>query len=208
MTAPKSSIHAKPKSIFYHGMSKSRVYRIWRGMINRCENPKVEKYPIYGGRGITVCPEWKNFTVFYADMGDPPSPIHQIDRIKNELGYFKGNCRWVTPTENNRNRRPEQGCAYFFQGKERSLMEIAKFVGIKYGTLHKRVRILNIPFEEAIKCSRKLSAKLSDADIPEIRRLAAEGVSRREIGRMFGVHNRTVTKIVNGEYWKHVTDKD
>lgn len=55
-----------------HGMSHLPIYLNWQTMIQRCENPKHPKYPIYGARGITVCERWKVFENFYADMGGPP----------------------------------------------------------------------------------------------------------------------------------------
>lgn len=83
-----------------------RVYRIWNAMRQRCHNPNQPHYVRYGGRGIRVCDEWrKSFDVFYAHMGDPPSPDHTLDRIDNDRGYEPGNCRWATRSEQQRNKR-------------------------------------------------------------------------------------------------------
>lgn len=84
-----------------HGKWKSRVYNIWRSMLKRCYNQNHKSYIRYGARGISVCNEWQeSFIAFYRDMGDPPSPVHQIDRIDNEGHYELSNCRWSTPAEN------------------------------------------------------------------------------------------------------------
>lgn len=82
-----------------------REYRIWSNMKHRCENSSNSAYRRYGMRGINVCNAWRNsFDTFVTDMGACPSPIHQIDRIDNDRGYSKDNCRWVTSAENNRNK--------------------------------------------------------------------------------------------------------
>lgn len=85
---------------FIHGKSGTAIYKIWVGMITRCYNPKVKIYKYYGGRGIQVSESWQNFENFYRDMGERPSGL-QIDRIDNDKGYTKENCRWVTAKENN-----------------------------------------------------------------------------------------------------------
>ena len=74
-------------------------------MLSRCRNPSDSNYKNYGARGIFVCEEWHKFETFYKDMGDLPFYEAQLDRINNDDGYFKENCRWVTCKENSRNRR-------------------------------------------------------------------------------------------------------
>lgn len=73
-------------------------------MIQRCTNPDSNSYPYYGGRGIAVCDRWKDFKAFLEDMGERPSNL-TLGRIKNNLGYQPGNCRWETWKEQERNRR-------------------------------------------------------------------------------------------------------
>lgn len=89
-----------------HGFYKSSEYRIWAGMIARCTNPKTDNYSRYGGRGITVCDEWRSdFMAFLHDVGPRPSRSYSLDRIDNNRGYEKSNCRWATAAEQYGNRR-------------------------------------------------------------------------------------------------------
>jgi len=73
----------------------------------RCENPRHPSYPRYGGRGIRICARWHVFENFLQDMGERP-PGLSIDRIDNDLGYFKENCRWATRSEQMKNKRAPQ----------------------------------------------------------------------------------------------------
>jgi hypothetical protein len=87
-----------------HGLTKDATYTVWQAMHQRCENPNCASFADYGGRGILVDPEWRTFEAFIRDMGLSP-PGHTLDRIDNELGYTKANCRWVSTQAQNQNRR-------------------------------------------------------------------------------------------------------
>src|SRR5580698_8983430 len=80
-------------------------YTIWAMMWQRCINHKHVGFPNYGGRGITVDPAWEKFEQFFADMGPRPSMQHTLDRIDNNLGYSKSNCKWATGKQQQTNRR-------------------------------------------------------------------------------------------------------
>lgn len=91
-----------------HGeTSGTPEYRAWASMKRRCFNPNVWNYKNYGGRGITVCPQWiGSFETFLADVGRKPSPKHVLDKINNDGNYEPSNVRWATMSESNKNRRP------------------------------------------------------------------------------------------------------
>jgi hypothetical protein len=89
-----------------HGMSKARIYRIWRSMKTRTNPNNREKYPYYSGRGITRCKEWDQFEPFYDwAMENGYSDNLSIDRIDVNGNYEPSNCRWATLKEQGRNKR-------------------------------------------------------------------------------------------------------
>lgn len=110
-----------------HRMTKTRIYKIWVNIIGRCTNPNDKDYPRYGGRGITISDEWRKFENFYSDMGNKPAGM-QIDRINNNQGYSRENCRWATPSENSRNRRSARMITH--NGETKNLVEWAQELGI------------------------------------------------------------------------------
>lgn len=90
-----------------HGLSGTRTYKIWVGMVQRTCNPNQSHYAYYGGRGIKVSDDWRNsFEAFYRDMGACPENM-TLDRIDNDGDYRADNCKWSTRAEQLKNRRPK-----------------------------------------------------------------------------------------------------
>jgi hypothetical protein len=123
-----------------HGEShKTPEYRTWQHMRERCINPNDSKYSYYGGRGITVCEEWRSsYSVFLSDVGRRPSPNHQLDRINNNGNYEPGNVRWTTREEQQRNTSHNRLIA--FLGQTKCLTEWAECSHIKPNTLRYRLK--------------------------------------------------------------------
>lgn len=119
-----------------HGHHNTRAYKSWKHLIQRCTNPKCKDYPNYGGRGIQVCEEWRDFRSFMRDMGECPDGL-QIDRIDNDKGYEPGNCRWVTCELNNRNRRDNR--ILTVDGVSKTIAEWAAEKGIRPNVIATRL---------------------------------------------------------------------
>jgi hypothetical protein len=117
-------------------------------MRERCFDPSVRQYPNYGGRGIVVCDRWRySFENFKADMGQPPTREHSVDRIDNDGNYEPGNVRWATREEQMRNRSTAHHVEAF--GERLTAAEWSERKGIPYATLLARLA-KGWPTEEAL----------------------------------------------------------
>lgn len=112
-------------------------YRAWCNMRNRCKNANNPEYHNYGFRGITVCDEWDDFCQFYADMGPRPSKDHSLDRINNDSGYSKSNCRWSTRQQQGRNRRVN--VLVTINGVTKCKIEWMEHYGVNKNTVRARI---------------------------------------------------------------------
>lgn len=119
------------------GMSWHRNRPTWHQMLRRCYVETSEDYQWYGARGIRVDERWHSLKNFIDDVGRKPSPIHHLDRINNDGDYGPGNTRWVTPKENQNNKRNTVKMIY--KGELRILEEIAADIGIHKQTLRHRL---------------------------------------------------------------------
>ena len=133
---------------------RDRLDIIHFNMIQRCTNPNSTYFPRYGGRGITVCHEWRtrnNFKDWALSHGYRNDLT--IDRIDNDKGYSPDNCRWVTPSQNCCNRSTTHFVTAF--GKRQSLMEWSRELNISYNTLKKRVTDHHEDGEYLLRPSRR-----------------------------------------------------
>lgn len=90
------------KRSYKHGESKTRLYHIWQQMIYRCENPNATGFEYWGGKGISVCAEWRNnYKAFrFWSLNNGYSDDLEIDRINPDKNYEPSNCQWITKSEN------------------------------------------------------------------------------------------------------------
>jgi hypothetical protein len=115
---------------------RQRTFRSWAAMMERCFNPTNERYIHYGGRGITVCEQWRSFEGFHADMGDRPEGL-TLGRKDNDLGYSPTNCRWETRREQSINRQNTKRVRW--RGKTWLLLELCETLGVRYGPVAARL---------------------------------------------------------------------
>jgi len=143
-----------------HGHSEnggSPEYRSYQSMINRCTNTRAHNYHLYGGRGITICEEWLNsFNSFFNDMGNRLSKNHSLDRINNNLGYCKENCKWATRKEQANNKRNTLHISY--KEETKTIDDWAKSIDISYSSMFSLYKKYGI--EEALTNYRKYTKSL------------------------------------------------
>lgn len=131
-----------------HGYSKKKIYFVWHSMVQRCTNKNSKYYKYYGERGITVCERWLKFENFLKDMGERPNNKYQLERIDNNLGYLKENCRWATKQEQVRNTRRNK--LYKFNNKNQILTDWAKDRNIPHSTLYTRINKYGWSIEKSL----------------------------------------------------------
>lgn len=137
-----------------HGGFGTRLYAVWDSMRQRCLNENCHAFKNYGGRGIRICPEWEDFSVFRewaiaggydenADRGELT-----LDRIDVNADYTPDNCRWSNMAEQTSNRRSSIYLEY--RGEKRTLKEWSELCGVRYETAWKRYKD-GLPVEEILK---------------------------------------------------------
>lgn len=137
-----------PNSTNVTSLYQSRIYRIWSNMKTRCANPKTIEYHRYGGRGITVCPEWQSFEGFYRDMAEGYNDSLTLDRIDNDAGYSKANCRWATLREQCVNRSTSRHIT--IGGLTRTLAQWIRTSEVKPSTVRQRFYVYGWSIEKSL----------------------------------------------------------
>ena len=132
--------HGELNPNYKDGRTGTRLYRIWANIKTRCYNSNIPNYKRYGGRGITMCAEWKdNFQNFYDwSMSHGYSDELTIDRIDNNGNYEPSNCRWVSVKEQNRNKRNVRFITY--GDKTQTIPEWTKELHLGKETIRERLK--------------------------------------------------------------------
>lgn len=122
----------------WNNKTGTRTYYAWRSMRQRCTNNTNASWKSYGGRGVSVCPDWMNsYDNFVEAMGIAPMGA-SLDRINVDGDYTPENCRWATPKEQANNRRSNVILTH--EGRSMTMAAWAEYLGIGKDTLHRRLR--------------------------------------------------------------------
>jgi hypothetical protein len=122
-----------------HGESRTKFYKLWNGIIDRCENPTSSSYHNYGAKGITVCTEWHKYENFKEwALANGYKEGLSIDRIDNNKGYYPENCRWVTFQEQQNNKKDNHYITY--NNKTMSLGDWARELKCERATIYARLQ--------------------------------------------------------------------
>jgi hypothetical protein len=144
-----------------HGMSNTKIYGVWSGIIYRCENKNCHDYKWYGARGIRMCNEWRNdFIIFYAwALHNGYKEGLTIDRINGDLGYCPDNCRWIPQSEQHETQKKKHNEIFVtYENTVYTLADYCRQYGFKRDTILKRLK-RGLLFEEAINIPIKHGGK-------------------------------------------------
>lgn len=139
-----------------HGLRYTRLYHIHSGMKNRCYNENDKDYKNYGARGIKICDEWLDVSVFYAwAMTHGYADNLTIDRVDVNKDYCPENCRWATPKQQQNNRRINRLITY--KGETHNVREWSEKLGVPYQTIYARLQRGESPdvLFGGLKCERR-----------------------------------------------------
>lgn len=188
----------RKKKIGPHVRDYPAFYR-WLTMRRRCYDKKFIGYKGYGGRGIEVCDRWRNsFWNFFEDMGNPPSPLHSLDRINNDGDYEPSNCRWATKMEQAANTRTNRFLTAF--GKTKILEEWSREFGITSGAIIHRIKN-GMSIERALTTPKQ--TRLTPDQVVEIRKRRTKQ-NERTLAAEFGVCKHQIHEIAVRRAWVNI----
>lgn len=143
-----------------HGYYGTKEYNTWTHLIGRCCNKNNQDYPNYGGRGITVCKEWReDFLCFLNDIGHAPTPKHSVDRINVNGHYERGNVYWATSKEQQNNKRTNYLITY--NGETKTLQQWSDLRGWHKCVIRHRLVDLGWSIEKALTIEPRIRNKPS-----------------------------------------------
>lgn len=140
---------------FKHGGKKERLYVVWSSMKQRCLNPNDPYYFRYGGRGISICDDWKDYRKFreWAESSGYDKNNRDrsctLDRVNNDGNYCPENCRWVTQKEQDNNRSSNHFITNS-SGVSKTLSQWSEVTGIRKDTLRRRICVMNWDIDRAL----------------------------------------------------------
>lgn len=200
-----------------HGLSGTKIYKIWADMIQRCENPKSTNFKYYGSKGVTVINDWKVFNVFYEwAISSGYKEGLSIDRIDPNGDYEPNNCRWVTREKQDNNRRDTIWVD--IKGERMSLKQLSKKCGINYSTLQHRYSVgdrkeklierTNQGVKRNGEIDRPKFIKTNNSDVEEIKWLANNtNMFQAEIASRYDISQTMVSKIKLGQLHGNVEER-
>ena len=121
-----------------HGYRSHPLYDRWSIMHKRCKSTRPKDWRVYGARGISVCDEWKDVSTFIKDMAPSYFNGATLERMDNEKGYSKENCKWATLVEQGANKRNNVIVTY--NNHTACIAQWSRILGIPIPTLHKRIK--------------------------------------------------------------------
>lgn len=192
-----------------HGLSKTKIYRKWADMIQRCRNEKSSNYEFYGAKGVKVHQDWiEDFMNFYNwSMNSGYKEGLSIDRINPEGNYEPSNCRWVTREEQDNNKRGS--VKTIINGEELTLAQVARKYGFKLVCIQHRYNVgdrgekLITPLNPGVRRDGKPqdrpNTKLTDSEVSEIRWLALNTkLPQIKIAEKYEITQSMVSSIKRG----------
>lgn len=163
-------------------------------MRSRCHNPNDFAYKHYGLRGIRVCDRWKKFLNFVSDMGDRPTPKHQINRIDNDGNYCPENCEWATQKQQANNTRRNR--LITVRGETKTVAQWSELTGMPQSTIWRRLHS-RWSDEDTILLSKRQGGKrkLTWQQAQQVRN---DPRGAGTIAREFGVNDVAIRRIKLG----------